>query len=114
MKRLLLTTTLLVAALVSNAATADDRDNDRRDFDRLTIAVFGDWPYSTNLLNNAPRLLNSVNSDRDVSLVVHVGDIHSGSMPCTSAGTLPPLANADPGWNQGIYTIFQCVCRPGW
>ena len=96
MKRLLLTTALLAAALVSNAATADDRDNDRRDHQKLTIAVFGDWPYNANLLNNAPLLLNSVNSDRDVSLVLHVGDIHSGSMPCTSAGVLPPLPTADP------------------
>ena len=56
MKRLLLTTALLAAAFVSNAAIADDRDHDRRDDGKLTIAVFGDWPYSTNLLNNAPLL----------------------------------------------------------
>ena len=36
-------------------------------------------------------LLNSVNSDKAVELVLHVGDIHSGSMPCTSAGILPPI-----------------------
>jgi hypothetical protein len=112
MKRLLLTTALLAAALVSNAATADDRGNDGRDNAKLTIAVFGDWPYNTNLLNNAPLLLNSVNSDRDVSLVLHVGDIHSGSMPCTSAGVLPPLPTADPGWNQGVYFAFQQFNMP--
>jgi hypothetical protein len=35
---------------------ADDRSNDRRADGKLTIAVFGDWPYSTNLLNNTPLL----------------------------------------------------------
>ncbi|HXZ24694.1 MAG TPA: hypothetical protein VEI24_00630, partial [Nitrospiria bacterium] len=41
----------------------------------LTVAVFGDWPYSTTLLADAPLLLNSVNTDPDVRLVIHVGDI---------------------------------------
>ena len=112
MKRLLLTTALLAAAFVSNAAIADDRDHDRRDDGKLTIAVFGDWPYNTNLLNNAPLLLNSINSDRDVSLVLHVGDIHSGSMPCTSAGILSAITAANPGWNQGVYFAFQQFKMP--
>ena len=73
----------------------------------LTIAVFGDWPYSITLLANAPLLINSVNSDPNVSLVIHVGDIHSGSMPCTGAGLNPIPVTANPGWNQGIYNIFQ-------
>ena len=73
----------------------------------LTVAVFGDWPYSTSLLTNAPLLYNSVNNDPDVSLVIHVGDIHSGSMPCTGAGLNPIPAGAVPGWNQGVFDIFQ-------
>ncbi|MBI3805632.1 MAG: metallophosphoesterase [Nitrospirae bacterium] len=73
----------------------------------LTVAVFGDWPYSTPLLNNAPLLLNSVNNDPEVNLVIHVGDIHSGSMPCTGAGLNPIPAGANPGWNQGVFNIFQ-------
>jgi len=73
----------------------------------LTVAVFGDWPYSTALLANAPLLVNSVNSDPNVSLVIHVGDIHSGSMPCTGSGLDPIPATSNPGWNQGIYNIFQ-------
>jgi len=44
--------------------------------DRVTIAVFGDWPYSQFLLDNASRLIDSVNADPEVSLVIHVGDIH--------------------------------------
>jgi hypothetical protein len=107
MKTLILSMALLAAgSMAATSAMADNRD----DFDSdkpLTLAVFGDWPYNQNLLNNAPLLINSVNSDRDVSLVIHVGDIHSGSMPCTSAGILPPLSTSNPGWNQAVYYQFQ-------
>jgi hypothetical protein len=90
---------------LTGAAIADDhgKPHDKP----LTVAVFGDWPYSTTLLNNAPLLLNSVNTDPDVRLVIHVGDIHSGSMPCTGAGLNPVPAGADPAWNLGIFQIFQ-------
>src|SRR5581483_3848583 len=73
----------------------------------VTVAVFGDWPYSAPLLNNAPLLLNSVNGDPDVKMVIHVGDLHSGSMPCTGAGLNPIPAGSVPGWNQGIFNLFQ-------
>ncbi|ATQ70237.1 MULTISPECIES: metallophosphoesterase [Methylosinus] len=79
---------------------------------KTTIAVFGDWPYNTNLLNNANLLLDSINSDPDVKLVMHVGDIHSGSAPCTSADILPPIQTSVPGWNQQIYAIFQKFHAP--
>ncbi|MGN5477536.1 hypothetical protein ACTMU2_13565 [Cupriavidus basilensis] len=39
--------------------------------------------------------------------MIHVGDIHSGSMPCTSASILPPITTSNPGWNQGIFAAFQ-------
>ena len=52
----------------------------------VTIAAFGDWPYSQDLLDNSFKLINSVNADPKVKYVVHVGDIHSGSMPCTGSG----------------------------
>lgn len=101
---------LLAAALAGQAAIAADRDHD--DDDKLTIAVFGDWPYSQNLLDKSKLLTDSVNADRDVSLVIHVGDIHSGSMPCTSAGILPPIPKSIPGWNQEIYYVFQQFTAP--
>jgi hypothetical protein len=51
---------------------------------------------------------------------MHVGDIHSGSMPCTSAHigfdyttrTGSPIATSNPGWNQGVYYQFQQFARP--
>ncbi|MBX3325520.1 MAG: metallophosphoesterase [Nitrospira sp.] len=73
----------------------------------VTVAVLGDWPYNTTLLNNAPLLIDSVNNDPDVRLVIHLGDIHSGSMPCTGAGLSPLPAGSVPGWNQGVLNIFQ-------
>jgi hypothetical protein len=77
-----------------------------------TLAVFGDWPYSLNLLNDAPLLLNSINSDDKVRLVMHIGDIHSGSMKCTGAGFPLGTYPSDPNWNIGIYNIFQQFYDP--
>jgi hypothetical protein len=112
MKGSLIPTLLLTASVAAmTPALADDHgfgDSGKP----LTLAVFGDWPYSANLLNDAHLLLNSVNSDKAVDLVLHVGDIHSGSMPCTSAGILPPIATSDPGWNQQIYYLFQQFEEP--
>ena len=70
---------------------------DRRSQRAVTLAVFGDWPYSTILLNSAQLLIDSVNADPRVSLVLHIGDIHSGSMACTGAGLNPLPAGSVPG-----------------
>jgi hypothetical protein len=73
----------------------------------FTLAVFGDWPYSNSLLTQAPLLIDSINADPNVGTVIHVGDIHSGSMPCTGAGLNPIPATSNPGWNQAVYAVFQ-------
>jgi hypothetical protein len=110
--RVRLSLAVLTAALcASTVVAAYDRDHDD-DGDSLTVAVIGDWPYSQALLSNAHLLTNSINSDRDVRLVIHVGDIHSGSMPCTSAGILPPIPTSAPGWNQSIFFQFQQFSDP--
>jgi hypothetical protein len=59
----------------------------------LTLAVYGDSPYSTtgDADPNAttqeflatPAFIDAINHDPKVDLVVHVGDIHSGSQRCT-------------------------------
>jgi hypothetical protein len=104
MHGLVLAIVLAAAAIgVDGSAIADDdRGNDTQ-----TIAVIGDWPYTDTLLTNAKLLTDSVNADQAVDAVIHVGDIHSGSMPCTSAGILPPIPDSDPGFNQQIYYHFQ-------
>jgi len=106
----LLTATVAFATTtaISYAAIADDLSR----MDKMTIAVFGDWPYNQNLLTNAPLLINSVNADPDVRLVIHVGDIHSGSQPCTSADILPPISTADPNWSRQVYFQFQQFKKP--
>jgi hypothetical protein len=76
----------------------------------MTLAVFGDWPYTQNLYDTAALLINSINADPKVRLVLHVGDIHSGSMPCTGAlgpkvPTIPKTSN--PAWNQNIFNLFE-------
>jgi hypothetical protein len=91
---------LLVAAPLQ-AATASAPS------DQVTVAVIGDWPYNDLLLRNANRLVDSINADASLHAVIHVGDIHSGSQPCTSAGILPPLATSNPGWNQAVFQQFQ-------
>lgn len=105
---------VVTSSIVSAKEYHDDRDNhhDNESTKQLTIAVFGDWPYSQNLLTNAPLLINSVNADKSVASVIHVGDIHSGSMPCTSADILPPIATSNPNWNQKVYFSFQQFNAP--
>ena len=117
MKRLLAVAALLSAAGLSTVAAiaADTIRNDQ-----VTVAVFGDWPYADTtvtppnkfLLENAPVLIDSINADPDVSLVIHVGDIHSGSEPCTSAEIFPPIAKSIPDWNQRIFYQFQQFVFP--
>jgi hypothetical protein len=93
-------------------ASAHDDDRLTEAARPLTLAVFGDWPYNQHLLDSASLLIDSINSDRRVSTVLHVGDIHSGSMPCTSAAIVPTIPAAVPGWNQTIYYQFQQFDKP--
>ena len=53
-----------------------------------TLAVYGDAPYGTtpgddSELKATPAFIDNVNADPDVSIVLHVGDIHSGKQYCT-------------------------------
>jgi hypothetical protein len=105
---------LVTSALIAwhGAGAADVSVNGNDSAAPITIAVFGDWPYDQLLLENAALLIGSVNADAKVSLVMHVGDIHSGSMPCTSADILPPIAKSNPGWNQKVFYQFQQFHHP--
>jgi hypothetical protein len=85
-------------ALVTASAAPDDG---------VTLAVFGDWPYSAALLAAAPRLLASINGDPAVSVVIHVGDIQSAATPCTGGGLTQAPPRADPRWSAAIFTIFE-------
>ena len=99
-----------VAAVIGAAGCTPAAANEGAD--AITIAVIGDWPYNDLLLANSDLLIDSVNADAKIKTVIHVGDIHSGSQPCTSAGILPPIATANPGWNQQVFQRFQKFIAP--
>jgi len=50
-----------------------------------TVAVYGDAPYGPDAFAGTPSFIQNINADPDVSLVMHVGDIHSGSQQCTES-----------------------------
>lgn len=49
----------------------------------LTLAVIGDTPYGAEQIERFPALVEDVNDDPKVGLVLHLGDVKSGSSPCT-------------------------------
>jgi hypothetical protein len=75
-----------VASLPAHASKYDDKSDDGV----LSIAVYGDSPYGLNDADTAqfkatPAFIQTINNDQDVSLVFHVGDIHSGKQNCSYA-----------------------------
>lgn len=71
----------------------------------LAIAVFGDSPYGTKdadtaQFNATPAFIKTINDDRDVSLALHVGDIHSGKQTCSQA------------YDQSIYDLWTAFQSP--
>jgi hypothetical protein len=50
-----------------------------------TFAVIGDTPYGTAAFNALPGQINQINNDPDVRLVMHLGDIKSGSTRCDTS-----------------------------
>ena len=98
---------ILAALGVASVRAQNGNPINKGSADPITLAVFGDWPYSQNLKDTAGLLINSINSDPKVKLVMHVGDIHSGSMPCTGAGLSPIPAGSVPGFNKDIFNLFN-------
>lgn len=71
----------------------------------LGIAVFGDSPYGlkdadTAQFDATPAFIKTINDDRDVSLVLNVGDIHSGKQTCSQA------------YDQSIYDLWTAFKSP--
>ena len=71
----------------------------------FTVAVIGDVPYGTSPTDTRqlamhPRFVAALNADPEVSLVTHLGDIHSGKQYCTEA------------YNQIIFEQWKAFTKP--
>ena len=63
-----------------------------------TYSIIGDTPYSVFQIQHFPQDIAEINADPDVSRVIHVGDIKSGSTRCDTIDTNP---------NTGDYTQIK-------
>jgi len=102
--------TLLLAATAFGQPVFADNQNDAS-ANKVTIAVFGDWPYSQNLLNNANLLINSVNLDPDVTSFC-MSEIFILEANPAPAPEFSRTSGAVPGWNQSVYFWFQQFKTP--
>ena len=92
----------VLASALPAAADSGKEDGSHR---TLTLAIYGDSPYGqsnadTAQFNATPAFIATINADRDVSLVVHVGDIHSGKQKCTQV------------YDQAIYAMWLAFQSP--
>src|SRR5262245_56062472 len=100
MKRALALGIAVALAIAGARAAAGTNPN------TLTLAVFGDSPYldpafpAKSEFNATPAFIDTINADSSVQEVVHVGDIHSGSEPCTVA------------YDQSIYNLWTEFQKP--
>ncbi|MBA2296464.1 MAG: hypothetical protein H0W14_00310, partial [Actinobacteria bacterium] len=87
MNRLIAAAATLTAALAAatSAAAGNATPSNAGSARTLTLAVFGDLPYSQAQIDNFSNLAHSVNADPKVRLAFHLGDIKSGSTLCTDA-----------------------------
>jgi hypothetical protein len=69
---------LALAGTTANAAHAAQDQT-------YTIAMIGDVPYGTTLINHFPAFIDQINADDDVRMVTHLGDIKNGSTVCSDA-----------------------------
>jgi Calcineurin-like phosphoesterase len=88
------------AAVTGTALAGNGTPINTGSANELTVAAYGDTPYSPALEADQPRLIDSINSDPKVDLVLHVGDTHSGSMPC------------DPAFNDLTFSWFESFKDP--
>jgi hypothetical protein len=96
---------LLAATVFATAAALASPFDERGELGGLSIAVYGDSPYGINDADTAqfsatPMFIKSINDDKDVSLVFHVGDIHSGKQTCSY------------GYDRAIYDMWKAFESP--
>lgn len=121
MKKLVLALALLVLLVLAAAASAATREDpgDVEDGGApVTLAVFGDAPYGIEppaglldltAFNRTPAFIAAVNADPSVDLVMHVGDIHSGSEHCYKNPADNPFGGSS---DQGIFDLWAAFRDP--
>src|SRR3954462_10990372 len=72
------------AAVPALAATPPGQDMSTRMY-----AVIGDTPYSTYQIQHFTQDIGEINADADVTRVIHLGDIKSGSTRCNTSDANP-------------------------
>jgi hypothetical protein len=102
MRKLLAAGFSVFAAALAIAAATSAAGNPNT----LTLAVYGDSPYLDarfsphSEFNATPAFIATINADTSVQETIHVGDIHSGSEPCTNA------------YDQSIYNLWTAFQQP--
>jgi hypothetical protein len=97
---------MLSAIALASAPTAQaSSHHDKSSSSVLSIAIYGDSPYGVNdadtaQFNATPAFIKTINDDPDVSLVLHVGDIHSGKQTCSYA------------YDQSVYSLWTAFESP--
>jgi hypothetical protein len=71
----------------------------------FSVAVMGDVPYGTSPTDTKqlvlhPQFISSINSDAEISLVAHIGDIHSGKQYCTEE------------FNKTVFSHWTALSKP--
>jgi hypothetical protein len=100
--------TLVLAVVVALAAVGVAATASAGNPNTLTLAVYGDAPYLDPAFptlphaeqSATPAFIDTINADPSIQEVVHVGDIHSGSEPCTKA------------YDQSIFNLWTAYQRP--
>jgi hypothetical protein len=72
----------LLSADPSAAANGTQIDQSSK---AMVLAVLADTPYGAAQRDQFPAMIDSVNADPHVRLVLHLGDLKSGSTPCSDA-----------------------------
>lgn len=105
MRKLILPMMLGASVLATATPTQAFSSHDKESHGVLSIAVYGDSPYGLNNADTAqfeatPAFIKTINDDSDVSLVLNVGDIHSGKQTCSLA------------YDQSIYDLWTAFQSP--
>src|SRR5262245_54926738 len=90
----MLKSSLIFALVATSVAFAATSPFDTKSSGTINLAVFGDSPYGvdapfggkttdTSELQATPAFIDTINAEPTISLVLHVGDIHSGKQYCT-------------------------------